>query len=115
MPNNPKLAAWQDSPCPSWCVREHNDDDHPDDRYHDSAVTEFGATVASRLPEQGPGQWQLDDADISIVTSVHACGSTAITFIGRGDDVTQSLTLTPESAEQLARSLAEHLAMLEQD
>ncbi|WGX97977.1 DUF6907 domain-containing protein [Nocardioides sp. L-11A] len=26
--------TWLDEPCPSWCLREHDEDDHPEDREH---------------------------------------------------------------------------------
>ncbi len=28
--------TWLEEPCPSWCARAHHEDDHPDDRFHQS-------------------------------------------------------------------------------
>ncbi|MBF4563300.1 hypothetical protein ITJ43_14290 [Microbacterium sp. VKM Ac-2870] len=28
--------SWLTEPCPSWCQADHQDQDHPDDRYHQS-------------------------------------------------------------------------------
>ena len=42
--------TWLTETCPSWCVREHHEQDFPDDRYHRSEPSTFPAIVVT-----GPG------------------------------------------------------------
>lgn len=37
--------SWQRGPCPTWCSRDHQEDDHPEDRLHQSAGTVIPAMV----------------------------------------------------------------------
>jgi len=30
--------SWQTGPCPSWCVQQHQEEDFPDDRKHQSQI-----------------------------------------------------------------------------
>jgi hypothetical protein len=50
--------------------------------------------------------------EIAIVTSRHVDSGPTLTFVGKPDDVRFSLTLTTESAEQLAEGLKQHVASL---
>lgn len=105
-------ASWQSEPCPPWCVRVHADDDHPDDRYHDSAETQVPAILAERKPDEGPGRWVHEEAEVTIVTSRYADATEMVTFIGSGDRHDQQLSLSPESAARLAAALQRHLTSL---
>lgn len=112
MVNEAARANWQSEPCPSWCVREHHDDDHRDDRYHDSETTLTPSAFALRDFDAGPGVWQVEMGEIAIVTSKHVETDTVVTFIGRDDRIGHSLTMTPETAAQLAAALTRHVASL---
>lgn len=105
-------ASWQAEPCPPWCVREHHDNDHPDDRYHDSDTTLVSAVMADRDRLGGTGRWTHETAELAIVTSRYDDTTQLITFIGRDDRPDQHLVMTPESAERLAQALIRHLAMM---
>jgi hypothetical protein len=39
--------SWMAEPCPAWCVRDHGEDDHPDDRRHQGRPVEVHVVVAS--------------------------------------------------------------------
>ncbi|MFI5430064.1 DUF6907 domain-containing protein [Aeromicrobium sp. UC242_57] len=112
MQNDSTRANWQTEPCPAWCVRTHQDDDHPDDRYHDSEPTEIPAVFAERDRDAGPGQWTLDAGELTIITSRHVDTTETITFVGREDRLGHALTLTPDSAARLAHALNRHLALV---
>lgn len=103
-------AIWQTEPCPPWCTQDHRDDDHPDDRYHDSAVTRVPVILIERDHAAGPGRWEREAGEITIVTSRHADTAEVVTFIGRDDGPGQQLTLTPEGAARLAAAIARHVA-----
>lgn len=64
--------SWQRSACPDWCVIEHTEDDHPDDRAHRDAGREVRLALRARGFERGRlverfpeetlilGRWQRD-------------------------------------------------------
>lgn len=39
--------TWLREPCPSWCAREHREDDHVEDRFHQSDPSFFPAVAGS--------------------------------------------------------------------
>lgn len=102
-------ATRQSEPCPSWCTQQHSDDDHPDDRFHDSAVTQVSVIFAERDHVAGPGRWVHTAGEISIVTSRHIDTSDVVVFIGRDDQVNQQINLTTDSAARLAEAITRHL------
>jgi hypothetical protein len=105
-------AVWQSEPCPPWCSGEHHDDDHPDDRYHDSPSVQVPVTVMERDHAAGPGRWIPLPGEITIITSQHADTGEMVTFIGRADRRDQQLHLTPDGAARLAREIVQHLATI---
>lgn len=42
---DPPRPSWLTGPCPAWCTRQHAEDDHPEDRYHQSQPT-LAAAIA---------------------------------------------------------------------
>ena len=44
--NDGATPPWLDTPCPSWCCREHRADDHPEDRRHQGAAQLVTLTIA---------------------------------------------------------------------
>jgi hypothetical protein len=107
------LATWQSEPCPSWCARVHHDDDHPDDRYHDSTQLQVPSILMERDLDAGPGQWVSVPEDLTIVSSRYDSADDIITFIGRADRHDQHLQLSPETARRLAQSILDHLDQLD--
>lgn len=101
--------SWRSEACPSWCVKDHHDDDHPDDRFHDSAATRVPVIFAERDHEAGPGRWAHVPGEISIITSQHVESSEVVVFIGREDHVDQRLNLSVEGAARLAEGIERHL------
>ena len=105
-------ASWQSEPCPAWCTRRHADDDHPDDRYHDSAPAQVPAILLERDAAAGPGRWSSTAGEITIITSRYVGGADTIIVIGREDRLDQQLSLSPEGAARLAEAIARHVASL---
>lgn len=95
-----------DERCPIWCVVDHQPDDHPDDRWHDSASSHVDVIV--RLPDS------TEASELTIVTSRRFGESDDWTFIGEPDRNRQRLELSRESAQRLATALTEHLRALEE-
>ncbi len=50
----PLGPTWLDEPCPRWCTRDHREDDHPEDRYHQGEPSVF-TTVAGAGDSVPPG------------------------------------------------------------
>ena len=99
-------ASPHDERCPSWCVVDHQPDDHPDDRWHDSASSHVDVIV--RLPGSA------EAGELTIVTSRRFGEPDEWTFIGEADRNRQRLELSRESAQRLATALTEHLRALDE-
>lgn len=92
--------------CPAWCVVDHQPDDFPDDRYHDTVSTYVDVILkTSDSAESG---------EIMIVTSRRFGEREDWTFIGEPDRNRQRLELSRESAQRLATALDLHLGMLDE-
>lgn len=109
MSSEQTLAAGRSEPCPPWCIREHHDDDHPDDRYHDSAATRVPVIFAERDHQAGPGRWAHVRGEISIITSRYVGSADVVVFIGREEQPDRQLNLTVEGAARLAEGIQRHL------
>lgn len=100
--NSRHSPSWQRDPCPSWCVVRHQEDDHPDDRVHDSS------------PSYVPVVLNADDEVVStellIVMSRRVDETDDWVFVGEPDRARQRLVLTPESAQRVAHSVLEQLS-----
>lgn len=100
---------WLTETCPSWCVREHHEQDFPDDRYHRSEPSSFPAIVVA-----GPG--------IHLTAFMH--GLDLVVWIGRyveervdwmviepAEQRDPHLVLTVESAALLLDQIALQLSL----
>jgi len=88
-------------------VVDHQPDDHPDDRWHDSASTYVDVVV--------PAADSTEGSELLIITSRGFGELEDWTFIGEPDRRQQSLQLSRESAQRLAIALLEHLRQLDAD
>lgn len=103
--------SWLNEECPAWCIGDHHEDDHPDDRIHDSD----GQTVSVALHPSQRLTRAGDDGEASeliIVTSRRAGDQAEWTYIGEADRARQYLNLSRDSARRLASALARHLDAL---
>lgn len=72
----PARAFWQTSPCPTWCkwAGQHRDDEHPDDRCHDSEMLHTPRVLARVEPGMtGPQDTVvlLTQNDLAAAPAVH--------------------------------------------
>ncbi|WP_416779404.1 DUF6907 domain-containing protein [Microbacterium lacticum] len=44
-----KRLSWLTEPCPAWCRADHHDQDHPDDRFHQSRQILVPVVVPKRV------------------------------------------------------------------
>lgn len=97
-------------PCPPWCTREHSDDDHPEDGYHQSEPT-IVAVVA------GSGDTVPVSASLLPMTLVVRVGQypdgPPWVLVEPTEGRHPRIALTPESAQSLAAALLRQADALE--
>lgn len=97
--------SWQHDECPSWCITHHDEDDLPEDRFHDSVSIYLPAVIPDLSSPTKPAV----ATELMIVTSRRYGTSEDWVFIGQPDVVRNGLTLSPESARRLTAELTIHL------
>ena len=91
--------SWQDEPCPAWCIVEHEEDDPPADRIHDSAGRYVPVTTGEPI-----GQDPAAGAVLLVMS--RRCGDFQDwVFVGEPDHRERHLTLSRESAVRVAHEL----------
>ncbi len=109
--------AWLDHACPTWCVREHTTDDHPEDRRHQSAEEVF-EIVRSDFPgpEGGDGNGVVVHEEWLVVghrgVTEPAARTSVWIHVGQHEDRAVSFDLTRESAGRLRDALTRCLDRL---
>lgn len=99
--------SWSREPCPAWCAREHEEGDHPEDRYHQSEPT-YVPVLASRAPSV-PVTSSLEALDL--VVRVCRYDGDVLTWVAieAAEHREPRLVLSLDSARLLLRDLAEQL------
>lgn len=99
--------GWQVDPCPAWCRVRHGEHDHPDDRVHRSDGV-CVPVVLRRTWFEGEGiRRDLEAAEFDVALSCVDGESETLLYVGDGPS--RSFDLTADSADRLARALAELL------
>lgn len=113
------LPSWLDHPCPPWCVREHADDDHLEDRRHQS-VEELLSVVRGDYPGPEGGDHDLAPRPQQewLVVAHAAAGRQAQppvvwVHLGQEEGREVALDLTRDSARRLRDALSRCLDRLE--
>lgn len=98
-------GSWLDTPCPPWCQRIHQPDDHPDDRRHQSEGHLLALTLSDRMPPRAP-QAQEE----VVLLADHGPGEQEIWIrLESVESPSVRLALTADSARDLADAIAEIL------
>jgi len=97
--------SWQHEPCPSWCVREHDEDDLALDRYHQGEPSTLSVTMSTK-PEE-PREGTFTAVDLMIRVGRYAGESVDWVAI---EPAMPRMTLTAGSARRLAQRLTAQLA-----
>lgn len=98
--------TWQHSDCPAWCVQEHQETDHPDDRSH---VSEAICVPVVRLLKQFEGDELLhrllaDELTMLVFQPQHDTEPWLSLCLAQ-QGTTTHIHLSYESAQRLTRSL----------
>jgi hypothetical protein len=99
--------SWLLEPCPAWCTREHEEDDHPEDRYHASEATCLPAIGATA--DTVPAAASADAFDLIVHIRRQLDDPTDWVTIEPAQTRLPRLTLTRESTLWLVRALDEQL------
>lgn len=104
LPAKPR-PFWQAAACPAWCDLDHNDTDHPDDRWH-ARLADHDETLRlskHQATEIGHGMpAALPAVDVLVKQHAdHATPSITVQFAG----LPALLTLTPAEARDLGHML----------
>ncbi len=102
--------TWLDEPCPPWCVRDHEEDDHPEDRYHQSEPSLFAAIAGSG--DQVPMTASLAPLTLGIHLGRHVGETRAWVVIESLETRHPRMVLTEEAAVALQQQLEHQLARL---
>lgn len=95
--------TWLEEPCPAWCARRHEEDDHPEDRYHQSE----GALLAgiAGAADTVPLTASLRATSLAVHLGRHPGEESAWVAVEALDDLHPRLILTAQTARTLAREL----------
>ena len=103
------LPTWLAEECPRWCVRPHAEDDHPEDRRHQSTEIEVRVVRSASVLRPDPA--------LSEDWLVLAHGSTAEpsvwVHVGQAEGRAVDLNLDRASAQRLQEALSRCLADLD--
>ncbi|HWJ08411.1 MAG TPA: hypothetical protein VNS46_03490 [Nocardioides sp.] len=105
--------SWAGGPCPPWCVREHGEDDHPEDRYHQSEPSIL--SVVAGTGDTVPVTASLRSLTLAVRTGRYAGEELAWLVVEALEGPQPRLLLTADAARALARGLHEQLAVLADD
>lgn len=95
--------TWLTQECPSWCTKEHDEDDSTEDRYHRSEPTHVAAVVADT--DTVPITLSLTGLDLSVRRGRYAEDGIDWVIIEPLEHREPRLALTTESATRLAAAL----------
>ncbi|WP_244931802.1 hypothetical protein [Nocardioides sp. W7] len=108
-PRTDPTPSWLVEPCPPWCVREHREDDHPEDRYHQSQASHLPVVAGST--DTIPMTDSLEAVDVVVRRGRHL-GEVVEWLAIESDDLRSlRLLLTVESATALTSALADQLGI----
>lgn len=102
--------TWLDEPCPPWCVRTHLEDDHPEDRYHQSDPSFFTGVAGDG--DQVPMTASLNPVTLGVRLGRHVGEAGAWVVIESLESRHPRLILTAEAAVALRQRLEHQLARL---
>lgn len=102
--------TWLDEPCPPWCARVHLEEDHPEDRYHQSEPSIFGGVAGAG--DQVPLTASLRPLSLGIRLGRHVGDAGVWLAIESLEASHPRLILTEVTAQALLQRLDQQLAHL---
>lgn len=103
-------VSWLTEACPPWCAREHAEDDHVEDRYHQSEPSVL--TVVAGPGDTVPVTASLRPTTLALRAGRHVGDDLVWLVIEALDDPLPRMALTTDAARGLARALRDQLTDL---
>lgn len=100
--------SWQREPCPPWCIREHDEDDIPLDRYHQGEPSLLPVLMSDH-PEEPRGD-TFAPVDLTIRVGRYVTEVVDWVAIEPVALSVARMVLTAESAERLAQLIRDRLS-----
>lgn len=106
-----RRPSWLTEPCPSWCHVDHADQDHVDDRYHQSKQVLIPVVIPQRVADGDAGSRAVcapaaSEVAVLALQPVGDCSQTWVAVVGER----QFIEVTLESATRLHTALGEVLS-----
>jgi len=108
--NGEESPTWLDEQCPAWCARPHREDDHPEDRYHQSDPSIFPAVAGPG--DQVPITASLSPTNLSIRVGRYVGEASAWIAVESLDEVQPRIVLAEPAAWNFCRHLEAQLGQL---
>ncbi|WP_300682806.1 hypothetical protein [Nocardioides sp.] len=101
--------SWQHEPCPRWCTRVHHEQDHPEDRIHQSEADLLGVLLAAPPVPHQPRSWA--SAELVVRLGRHVGDPTTWVAIETTEGPAPRVVLPVDSARLLRRHLGRQLQL----
>lgn len=95
--------TWLTEACPPWCVAEHRQHDHPDDRVHRGESTTLAGFLARGAV---PTEFEEEPAHLGVQVLRPVGGATTWVEVREAEGARHRLTVTLATARDLGRLLA---------
>lgn len=99
--------SWQHQPCPAWCIREHDEDDIPLDRYHQAEPSRLPVLMSDH-PEE-PRLSTFAPVELTIRVGRYVDEMVGWVAIEPVELAAPRMVLTAESAHRLAKQVQDQL------
>ncbi|SDC00650.1 DUF6907 domain-containing protein [Nocardioides lianchengensis] len=105
------VPSWLAEHCPPWCVREHHEGDHVEDRYHQDEPGIY--PVVGGTADTVPITSSLEAVELVVRRGRHVGESVTWVAVEAIDRTGPRLLLTLESARHLASHLVRRLGTVD--
>lgn len=105
--------TWLAEVCPAWCTRIHREDDHPEDRYHQSEPSTFPAVAGAG--DDVPLTDSLRAMTLGVRLGRHLGDDRTWLVVESLDDRHPRAVLTRDAAGALIRHLVHQLSLADAD
>jgi hypothetical protein len=95
--------TWLNETCPAWCIAEHGEHDHPDDREHESRRIEAPGVILTRTVTNGQIVHRVEAVHLDAIRHRHVGDDQDWVYVG---DNSTWLDLSLETAKRLHSALS---------
>jgi hypothetical protein len=104
---------WLQEPCPTWCLGDHHDADHPLDRAHQGTMLGVAVVALDRHLDPQDGSWHRAAFSTECLVVMFQYLDDAEVWVVAEGEHGQRLEVSKESAQRLYYALGKVLAASE--